>query len=85
MSLLINHDQHNQLMLLRKNMVASVMRGDADATQRSMGILQGYLLGLFSSGEIDFNDVQALEDEAMQGIAFLMNVRKIAKNSGVSS
>lgn len=76
MSRLMNADQHNQLMLLRKNMVSSVMLGDADATQRSMGILQGYLLGLFSSGEIDFNDVQALEDEAMQGISFLMNARK---------
>lgn len=85
MSRLMNADQHNQLMLLRNNMVASVMRGDADATQRGMGILQGYLLGLFSAGEIDFGDVQSLEDEAMHGITFLMNVRKIARIPGAAS
>lgn len=77
MSFFINADQYNQLMLLRNNMAASVLRNDPEATQRSMGMVQGYLLGLFSSGEIDFGDVQALEDEAMQGITFLMNARKV--------
>lgn len=77
MSYFINADQHNQLMLLRNNMAASVLRNDPEAVQRSMGMVQGYLLGLYSSGEIDFGDVQSLEDEAMQGITFLMNARKV--------
>lgn len=72
----MNADLHSQLMLLRGNMAASVLANDAEATQRSMGILQGYLLGLYAAGEIDFGDVQALEDESMQGITFLMNARK---------
>lgn len=76
MSLLINHDQYNQLALLRQNMAVAVLRNDADATQRSMGMIQGYLLGLYAAGEIDFGDVQALENESMQGITFLMNARK---------
>lgn len=76
MSRLMNADQHSQLMLLRGNMAASVLANDAEATQRCMGMVQGYLLGLYAANEIDFGDVQALEDEVMQGITFLMNVRK---------
>ena len=76
MSRLMNADQHNQLMLLRGNMAASVLANDAEATQRCMGMVQGYLLGLYAASEIDFGDLQALEDEVMQGMAFLMNVRK---------
>jgi hypothetical protein len=77
MSRLMNADQHSQLMLLRGNMAASVLANDAEATQRSMGMVQGYLLGLYAANEIDFGDVQALEDEVMQGITFLMNARKV--------
>lgn len=77
MSYFINADLHNQLMLLRNNMASSVLRNDPEATQRSMGMVQGYLLGLYSAGEIDFGDVQSLEDEAMQGITFLMNARRV--------
>lgn len=76
MSYFINNDQYSQLVLLRSNLAASVLANDADASQRSMGILQGYLLGLYAAGEIDFGDVRALENESMQGIAFLMNARK---------
>jgi hypothetical protein len=76
MSRLMNADQHNQLMLLRGNMAASVLANDVEATQRCMGMVQGYLLGLYAASEIDFGDVQALENESMQGITFLMNARK---------
>lgn len=76
MSRLMNADQHSQLMLLRGNMAASVLANDAEATQRCMGMVQGYLLGLYAASEIDFGDVQALENESMQGITFLMNARK---------
>lgn len=76
MSRLMNADQHNQLMLLRGNMAASVLANDAEATQRCMGMVQGYLLGLYAASEIDFGDVQALEDEVMGGMTFLMNARK---------
>lgn len=79
MSLLINHEYHQQITLLRSNMAASVLANDAEATQRCMGMLQGYLLGLHSAGEIDFGDVQALENESMQGITFLMNARKVSR------
>lgn len=76
MSRLIQPEHYNQLMLLRNNMAASVVASDPEATQRSMGLVQGFLLGLYSAGEIEFCDVQSLEDEAMHGITFLMNVRK---------
>jgi len=76
MSRLMNAEQHNQLMLLRGNMAASVLANDAEATQRSMGMVQGYLLGLYAASEIDFGDLQALEDEVMGGMTFLMNARK---------
>jgi len=65
MSRLMNADQHNQLMLLRGNIVVSVLANNPEAIQRSMGIVQGYLLGLYAANEIDFGDVQALEDEVM--------------------
>lgn len=76
MSLLINHEYHQQLTLMNGNMASAVLANDAEATQRSMGMIQGYLLGLYAAGEIDFGDVQALENESMQGITFLMNARK---------
>ncbi len=76
MSRLMNAEHYNQLMLLRDNMAASVLANDTDATQRGMGMLQGFLLGLHAANEIDSGDVQALEDEVMHGIAFLMNARK---------
>lgn len=76
MSRLMNADQHNQLMLLRGNIVVSVLANNPEAIQRSMGIVQGYLLGLYAANEIDFGDVQALEDEVMGGMTFLMNARK---------
>ncbi len=79
MSRLMNAEQHSQFMLMRDNIAASVLANDADATQRCMGMLQGYLLGLYAAQEIDFGDVQALEEEAMQGITFLMNARKVGR------
>ncbi len=85
MSRLIQPEHYNQLMLLRNNMAAQVLANDVEATQRSMGLVQGFLLGLYSANEIDFGDVQSLEDEAMQGITFLMNVRKIARSVGAAS
>ena len=77
MSRLMNADQHSQLMLLRGNMAASVLRNDADATQRCMGMVQGYLLGLYAAQEIEFCDVEALEAEINGAVAFLRNARKV--------
>ena len=79
MSRLMNAEQHSQLMLLRGNIVVSVLANNPEAIQRSMGIVQGYLLGLYAANEIDFGDVQALEDEVMGGVTFLMNVRKAGR------
>lgn len=79
MSLFISHEYYQQLTLLRGNTAASVLANDAGATERSIGILQGFLLGLHAAGEIDYGDVQALEDESMQGITFLMNARKVGR------
>lgn len=76
MSRLMNAEQYSQLMLLRNNMAASVLANDAETTQFNMGMVQGFLRGLYAASEIDFGDVQALEDEVMQGMTFLMNVRK---------
>lgn len=76
MSRLMNAEQHNQLMLLRGNMAAAVLRNETYITERCIGMVQGYLLGLYAANEIDFGDVQSLEAEVMQGINFLVNARK---------
>lgn len=78
MSRLMNADQHNQLMLLRGNLAQAVLANDADRTQRSLGMVQGFLLGLHAAEEIEFADVQALEDEVTQGLSFLVNARKVS-------
>lgn len=78
MSRLMNAEQHSQLMLLRNNLSNAVLADDADRTQRSLGIVQGFLLGLHAAQEIDFSDVQALEDEVTHGLSFLVNARKAA-------
>lgn len=74
----MNADQHNQLMLLRGNLAQAVLANDADRTQRSLGMVQGFLLGLHAANEIEFADMQALEDDVTQGLSFLVNARKVA-------
>ncbi|OGS90826.1 MAG: hypothetical protein A2Z95_06050 [Gallionellales bacterium GWA2_60_18] len=76
MSRLMNPDQHRQLLLLRTNLAASVLAGDASDTQHRLGMVQGYLIGLHAADEIDFGDLQALENDITQGMAFLVNARK---------
>lgn len=76
MSRLMNADQHNQLMLLRGHLCAAVVSGDHDATQSATGRVQGYLLGLYATQEIEFCDVEALEAEINGAVAFLRNARK---------
>ena len=74
----MNADQHNQLMLLRRNLTQAVLANDADRTQRSLGMVQGFLLGLHAADEIEFADMQALEDDVTQGLSFLVNARKVS-------
>lgn len=81
MSNLMNAHQHNQLMLLRGNLAKAVLANDPDSTQRSLGMVQGYLLGLHAAEEIDFADVQALENDVTQGMSFLVNAQKVVQTA----
>lgn len=76
MSRLMDAGQHQQLMLMRGNLAAQALAGNSNATQRCLGMVQGFLLGLHAAGEIEFGDVQALEDEVVQSITFLVNARE---------
>lgn len=81
MSRLMNADQHSQLMLLRGNVAKAVQANSPDETQRTLGIVQGYLLGLHAAEEIDAGDVQALDAEVQADLAFLYAARDAAARS----
>lgn len=76
MSRLMDAGQHSQLMLLRDNLAVQALAGNSNATQRCLGMVQGFLLGLHAAGEIDFGDVRALTEEVVQSVTFLVNARR---------
>lgn len=81
MSRLMNAEQHQQLMLLRGNVARAVQAGSPDETQRTLGIVQGFLLGLHAANEIDSGDVVAFDAEVQADLAFLYAARDAAARS----
>jgi hypothetical protein len=76
MSLVINHQQYDVLASLRKQVTAAVIANNPEETNRTVGMVQGYLIGLHTAGEIDAGDVRSLEAETLAGMDFLLNARR---------
>lgn len=81
MSRLINHYQYQQLTHFRRGIARAVVTGDTATMNRTIGMVQGYLIGLVDAGEIDHGDMTALEAETFAGVDFLLNARKAANAS----
>jgi hypothetical protein len=76
MSRVIDLKQYDTLALLRNKVCAAVAANSAEETHRTIGMVQGYLIGLHTAGEIDACDVQSLEAETLANVQFLLNARK---------
>lgn len=76
MSYTINARQYDTLTALRGRVVAAITADSPEETHRTIGMVQGYLVGLFTAGEIDVHDVKSLEEETLSGVNFLLNARK---------
>lgn len=76
MSRIIELAQYDTLTNLRNKVSASIAANNPDETNRTIGMVQGYLIGLHAAGEIDINDVKTLEAETLANVQFLMNARK---------
>lgn len=80
-SRLMNPEQHKQLMLLRGNVARAVQANSPDETQRTLGIVQGFMLGLHAAGEIDADDVRAFDADVQRDLALLYAARDAARCS----
>ena len=78
MSRVIDMGQYDTLTTLRNKVAAAISTNSPEETYRSIGMVQGYLIGLHAAGEIDAGDVQSLEAETMANVNFMMNARKAA-------
>lgn len=76
MSRLIDMTQYDTLTALRGKVTAAISANSAEETHRTIGMVQGYLIGLHTAGEIDVHDVQSLEAETLESVHFLLNARK---------
>lgn len=81
MSRVINPGQYDVLTSLRNKVAAAVAANSPEDTHRTLGMVQGYLIGLHTAGEIDINDVRSLEAETMANVNFLLNARKGAAHA----
>jgi adenylate kinase len=79
MSSVIDMNQYDMLAGLRRNVAAAISTNNAVDMHRTIGIVQGYLIGLHIAGEIDAHDVESLEKETLANVDFLLNARKAAK------
>ncbi|MGA8147796.1 MAG: hypothetical protein WB870_09520 [Gallionellaceae bacterium] len=75
MTRLIEMSQYDTLTALRRKVTEAVHAGDAAETHRTIGMVQGYLIGLHAAGEIDARDVHSLEAETLGSVHFLLNAR----------
>jgi hypothetical protein len=78
MSRIIDLKQYDVLTSLRTKVSAAVAANNPEETHRTIGMVQGYLIGLHTAGEIDTGDVQSLEAETLANVQFLLNARKAA-------
>lgn len=76
MSRVIDMQQYDTLTALRGKVASSIAANSPEETHRTIGMVQGYLIGLHIAGEIDAHDVKSLEDETLQSVQFLFNARK---------
>jgi hypothetical protein len=76
MSLVINLQQYETLTSLRNKIAAAISANEHEEMYRAIGMVQGYLIGLFKAGEIDANDVQSLEAETLANVDFMLNARR---------
>lgn len=76
MSRFIDLLQYDTLTALRNKVCAAVTANSTEETHRTIGMVQGYLIGLHIAGEIDAGDVQSLEAETLANVQFLLNARK---------
>lgn len=77
----MNAELHQQLMMLRGNVAKAVQANSPDETQRTLGIVQGFLIGLHAANEIDSGDVIAFDAEVQADLAFLYAARDAASRS----
>lgn len=76
MSSVIQAEHYDALTKLRGHVYQAITDKDVPEMYRRIGMVQGYLAGLYSAGEIDVGDVQTLEAESLENIYFLLNSRK---------
>lgn len=76
MSCHLTQSQYDTLAMLRNKICAAISANSVDETNRTIGMVQGYLIGLYTAGEIDVIDVQSLETEALANVQFLLNARR---------
>lgn len=76
MSYSINAQQYDALTALRGRVAAAITANSTEETHRTIGMVQGYLVGLFTAGEIDAHDVKSLEEETLASVHFLLDARK---------
>lgn len=76
MSLLIDHEQYNQLALIRQDIAIAAVNNRHVQLYQHIGRMQGFLQGLHVAGEIDAGDVASLEAETFTSLDFLLNARR---------
>lgn len=77
MSRVIDPAQYDQLTKLRDKVAAAIAVNDHDEMHRTVGMVQGFLIGLHTAGEIDAHDVKSLEEETLANVYFMKNARKV--------
>lgn len=76
MSSVIDLQQYDTLTALRCKVAAAIQANSLEETHRTIGMVQGYLIGLHIAGAIDTSDVQSLESETMANVDFMLNARR---------
>lgn len=76
MSRVIDARLYDQLTALRDKVAAAVADNNNDEMNRTVGMVQGFLLGLYRAGEIDEHDMQSLEIETLSSVYFLKNAAR---------
>lgn len=77
MSRLIDLLQYDMLTTLRDKVAAAIADNNNDEMHRTIGQVQGFLIGLHTAGEIDAHDVKTLEEETLANVYFMKNARKV--------
>lgn len=79
MSHVIQAEHYDALTKLRGHIDRAITDKDVAEMYRRIGMVQGYLAGLHSAGEIDVHDVQSLEQETLDAVYFRLNTLNAGK------